>query len=176
MRGRRLLLLLTWTVATVAAVGVAWLAVSSAVADVADPVPAVVVAAPPTTPPATAPPAGSGETATTAGPATGLASSGGAAIDDAATDDSSTGETAIADNRAPSPVTQSFNTQGGIVTMSCDANGATLVSAVPHQGYTVTVRDPGPHEVAVTFVTGDDHVDFKGECEAGRPHAEVDGH
>jgi hypothetical protein len=186
----RVLLAATWLMVTVAAVSVAWLAVSRAVANVADPMPAVISArgvaptpatavldpqtvvtdtidqsgAPPTSslgPPIGDPVAAAGADASGASGATGVADPAAVASD---------GSGAAS---AKSSKTASFNSAGGVVTMSCRGAVASLVSATPNQGYTVTASNSGPNEIEVKFASSSHDSEFHGRCVDGQPSADL---
>lgn len=189
---RRPLLVTTWCVATIAAVVIAWLAVSSAVADVSDPTPAI----------ATVQRADAASTissaldgAASSSPDGAPTSSDGSSPSPAAGSVPSTvastpgvGSASSFDNAdsrtTPSPpppattngtaTTSSFNTSGGVVTMSCNGSSASLVSATPQQGYTTHVDNPGPEEIEVSFTSPSRDATFHGRCVGGTPTQIVD--
>jgi len=178
----------TWSIATFAAMGAAWLAVSHAVANVADPVPSIIsgsIAAPRaaplgagsvTTTTDTAPPAGATELSPSTAPSVPSSSQLTEAGPPATT---GIGEpAAVGGNNAPSTVapvvnTASFSRAGGVVTMSCRGEAASLVSATPNQGYTVLVSNPGPEAVEVTFSSSSNDSEFHGHCVNGQPAPEL---
>lgn len=193
MSARRLLVPVTWLCATIAAVGLAWIAVSSAVHEVTGPMPAVVAAtqrgvargeptaatvdttstapAPAEDPAAASPdPSGGGAAPSPSPPPHAGAVDPGAAVGDSFQVDH---ESTASATTAP-PTTQSFNTNGGVVTMSCNGDAASLVSATPNQGYTVAVDNPGPDGIEVTFRSSSDDETFHGQCVAGRPTTALD--
>lgn len=171
---------------TASAVGIAWLAVSNAVANVADPLPTMISgpnAVAPASTPSTVASATEGAASSSVGSAdptgSSAASSGGApdttmqsptGIVDPVTEQNS-------DSGAPpttsGPTTQSFSKAGGVVTMRCDGNTASLVSATPAQGYTVKVADAGPEQIEVAFTSPAHDSEFHGQCVNGQPAAQV---
>jgi len=183
----RLLIAITWVAVTASAVGIAWLAVSNAVANVADPLPTMIsgpsAAAPPVSPSSTAPGITSGTDALSVAPDDAASrSAGGSGL---VPDTTVQGPTGIADpvsvqsddSGAPpttaGPSTQSFSKTGGVVTMRCDGNAASLVSATPAQGYTVRVSDAGPEQIEVAFTSPSHDSEFHGLCVNGQPAAQV---
>ncbi len=76
---------------------------------------------------------------------------------------------------APAPadakVTRTWTGAGGRVTVSCTGSRATLESASPANGWTVSVDKRGPEEVEVTFEHGDGgpETDVHAVCRSGSP-------
>lgn len=70
---------------------------------------------------------------------------------------------------SPGPVTATFDPAGGTVTVTCTGNAVTLDSAVPADGFTVTVQDAGPSQVAVTFASDQARDPFAAACSDGQP-------
>jgi len=185
----RLLLAATWTAVTVAAVLIAWLAVSSAVANVADPAPAVIGGqrsgasaslSTTSTAPATNPEAPPVSDAASADPdatnaqnvapaADPTRENGGAGVGDPLaverTDDAAAASS--------STHTASFSNEGGVVTLSCTGDTISLLSATPRQGYTVVVGNSGPSQVEVTFKSSSHDAEIHGQCVGGKPVATV---
>ena len=73
----------------------------------------------------------------------------------------------------PSSTTVSFNSAGGVVTISCQGAVASLVSATPNQGYTVAVMNSGPEEIEVKFASSSRDSEFHGRCLDGQPAADL---
>lgn len=183
MRSSRLIATATWLVVTTMAVALAWIAVAHAVAGVADP---VAIAAPSVTRPAT-PAANEVPTSTTVGdseaglaptavperdqPTVGESSNAAPATEQPPDTDSSI---AIPPSTSePASQTKSFDSPGGVMTMGCDGDRASLVSATPHDGFTVTVLQTGPDDVDVEFRSGTKRYAIHGWCRDGVPSAEV---
>jgi hypothetical protein len=180
---------MTWTVVTAAAVLTAWFAVSSAVANVSDPAPAVIGArrAAGDTPSAaaTAPAADSSSAPSSVGDPTPTTITGSESTASSAAPSTAGGGTGVGDpleidNADPTPPTSaavtntaSFANEGGVVTLSCTGTAVSLVSATPRQGYTVSVGNSGPSEVEVAFKSTSHDAEIHGRCSGGVPVATV---
>lgn len=179
---RRALIALSWALVTASAVGIASLAVSHAVANVADPLPAVLsgagTAAGPTSTSTTGTvlDAGAPSTSAPAVPADGAVASAGASSATGTPTSSGFGDPGAVQRSdegaapsGPSATTRSFSTTGGVVTMSCDGPTATLVSATPAQDYKVVVSNAGPELIEVAFTSPSHDSEFHGQCVNGQP-------
>lgn len=197
---RRAALATTWLAVAAAAMALTWLAISSAIASTSERVlPARVgeaqLAAPRTTP-AAAPTLESapstdagafvvpdGAPAASSAPVGAGAGGGGraagdappvapAAADDSGGDRSGTEVGAVPPaTAAPAPVTTSFTSQGGFVTVSCSGESISLVSASPQPGYRAEVKDSGPREVDVRFSSSSANSEVKAQCQGGQAYS-----
>jgi hypothetical protein len=75
------------------------------------------------------------------------------------------------------PVVRSWQGEAGTVTVRCDGGAASLVSAVPADGWALELDDQGPDEVGVELESGDDRdlrSRVRARCRGGVPVFELD--
>jgi len=72
------------------------------------------------------------------------------------------------------PVTKTFSTGGGTLTVECQGSTISLVSASPASGYTLTVRSSGPTSVSLDFSKQTQAWSVHVTCQNGQPVAFID--
>lgn len=189
-------LALAWIVATVASVLVAFAAVGSVRSAIAESPSAMRLPAGeaasqgPAIPPTTVTTTGADLEATDGPPATGPTDSGGPATagddDDQETtatpvttvpDESSTtvaGTQTTGTTRAPVNAVESYELDGGWVSLRSTSEGVFLESASPKSGWTVEVEKTGPEQVKLEFKDGSHEIQFTAEFGDGRVKIEID--
>jgi hypothetical protein len=155
-----------WALSVITVAGLAWFAIDSAGRSVSGSQNLTVVAANAD---------GSGGSQTGTGSSTGP---GRSTIGLATGPDGSTTPSAAATTTSPpapqrpasQPVSRTYSGSGGRVTVTCTGSIASLESASPSSGWSMTVEEAGPQEVEVQFGHGSDSaLTVQGRCVAGAP-------
>lgn len=191
----RVALIVAWLLATVASVAVAFAGVSSVRTAVAGPGSLNIEAAASgetttttsfiETPPTEVEAVGSGSIPQVVG-TTEVPSSTTSSDDEGSGEGGSTGATApsvTTTTTAPSQTTQgddddtsfeTYETEGGWVTVRSDKEGVYLETASSRSGFTVEVEDDGPQEVVVVFKRPGEEIHFKATFDDGRVRIKIE--
>lgn len=74
----------------------------------------------------------------------------------------------------PSELVESYETDGGWVTLKSNEQGVFLESASPKPGWTATTEGSGPEHFTVVFKSRDREIHFKVEFENGRVEVDIE--
>ncbi len=74
----------------------------------------------------------------------------------------------------PAPTVESYELDGGWVSLRSTAEGVFLESASPKSGWTVDVETTGPSQVKLEFKDGSHEIQFSAEFSDGRVKIEID--
>lgn len=74
----------------------------------------------------------------------------------------------------PAPTVESYELDGGWVSLRSTAEGVFLESASPKSGWTVEVETTGPSQVKLEFKDGSHEIQFSAEFSDGRVKIEID--
>lgn len=176
----RLVLIVIWSVATIASISVVFAGVAGVRSAIAAPgsfrLPAEASSPPPDDPIlTTTPPTESMSTTSTvetasteASPTTSTteaAPTSAAPPPATTTEESASGEETT---QPTQPDLESYEVEGGWVSVEVDANGVYLESASPRPGWTVKVENQGPEEVVVVFKGEEQETQFVAKFDDGR--------
>lgn len=75
---------------------------------------------------------------------------------------------------APSDALETYETEGGWVTVRSNSSGAFLESASPKAGWTVETEGRGPEHFTVVFEREDEEIHFKVEFEDGQVEIDIE--
>jgi len=183
----RLLLVALWSVATIASISVVFAGVASVRSAIAAPgsfrLPAEAWSAPPDDPIlVTTSSARSNETSSTIASAEGEASP--ATSTTLVTPPTSQTPSSTPTTEAPDieesttqptqPTVESYEVEGGWVSLRLDGHDVFLESASPLPGWTVKVENQGPEEVVVVFEKGEQEIHFVAKYEDGRVKIKIE--
>lgn len=166
-----------WIAATLASILVAMGGVASVSTAIAEPgsfqIGAEVAPAtdpPPSTPTTTTPSSRSSSASATTDTRATTTTSNGPATSTSSTN-SETGETTVVKQSGKS---NTYEIEGGWVTIRTDENGVYLESASPQSGWSIKVESQGPEEVVVVFKSHEHETHFKAKLDKGQVRVSIE--